>query len=137
MDILISSNLERFLYDVSGENPDFVNEKMTALATCGKYEIPYDLIEKAGIVGGYADEDDTKMAIDCFFDSFDYPLTHIRQSPLLYITITSQKRATKRPPSSLRRQARINSPRTCTTQSLTRTATTRFRQFKNFIAYRA
>ena len=29
MDILISSNLERFLYDVSGENPDFVNEKMT------------------------------------------------------------------------------------------------------------
>lgn len=85
MDILISSNLERFLYDVSGENPDFVNEKMTALATCGKYEIPYDLIEKAGIVGGYADEDDTKMAIDCFFDSFDYPLdTHTAVAVTVY-----------------------------------------------------
>ena len=85
MDILISSNLERFLYDVSGENPGFVNEKMTALATCGKYEIPYDMIEKSGIVGGYADEDDTKMAIDCFFDSFDYPLdTHTAVAVTVY-----------------------------------------------------
>lgn len=137
MDILISSNLERFLYDVSGENPDFVNEKMTALATCGKYEIPYDLIEKRALSEDLRTKTIQKWRLTVSLTVLIIPLTHIRRSPLQYITITSPKRATKRPPSSLRRQARINSPRTYTTQSLTRTATTRFRQFKNFIAYRA
>ena len=85
MDILVSSNLERLLYDVSGDDVDFVKEKMRALFECGKYEVPFEMIEKAGIVGGYADEDDTKMAIDCFFDSFDYPLdTHTAVAVTVY-----------------------------------------------------
>lgn len=85
MDILVSSNLERLLYDVSGKDVDFVKEKMRALSECGKYKVPFEMIEKAGIVGGYADEDDTKMAIDCFFDSFDYPLdTHTAVAVTVY-----------------------------------------------------
>lgn len=110
---------------------------MTALATCGKYEIPYDLIEKAGIVGGYADEDDTKMAIDCFFDSFDYPLdTHTAVAVTVYNNYVAET-GDETPTVVVATASPYKFPRTCTTQSLTRTATTRFRQYKNFIAYRA
>lgn len=85
MDILVSSNLERFLYDVSGGDAKFVKEKMDDLNEKGKYDVPYEMIENAGIVGGYADENDTRMAIDCFFDSFDYPLdTHTAVAVTVY-----------------------------------------------------
>ncbi len=40
MDILISSNLERFLYDLSGNDDKLVTELMTKLNTEGQYEIP-------------------------------------------------------------------------------------------------
>ena len=43
MDILISSNLERFLYDLSGCNDSLIRNLMTQLNTVGKYEIPADI----------------------------------------------------------------------------------------------
>ena len=39
MDILISSNLERFLYDLSGNDDKLVNELMTKLSKEGKYQV--------------------------------------------------------------------------------------------------
>ena len=39
MDILVSSNLERLLFDLSGENDAEVKGYMDALAKTGKYEV--------------------------------------------------------------------------------------------------
>ena len=39
MDILISSNLERLLFDLSGENDQEIREYMDALSTEGRYEV--------------------------------------------------------------------------------------------------
>ena len=39
MDILVSSNLERLLFDLSGENDAAVKGYMDALASTGKYEV--------------------------------------------------------------------------------------------------
>ena len=43
MDILISSNLERFLYDLSGNNDSVIAELMSKLNTEGSYEIPAEI----------------------------------------------------------------------------------------------
>lgn len=46
MDILVSSNLERLLYLLSGQNPDFVAEKMESLKKTGSYSIPAEMLLK-------------------------------------------------------------------------------------------
>ena len=46
MDILISSNLERLLFHLSGENDAEVREYMKLLANSGKYTVGEQLFEK-------------------------------------------------------------------------------------------
>ena len=46
MDILISSNLERFLYDISDGDDKLITDLMTKLNTEGKYEVPADIKAK-------------------------------------------------------------------------------------------
>ena len=46
MDILISSNLERFLYDLSGCDDAVISDLMYKLNTDGKYEIPQNIMSK-------------------------------------------------------------------------------------------
>lgn len=43
MDILISSNLERFLYDLSGGDDKLISDLMAQLNTDGKYEVPENI----------------------------------------------------------------------------------------------
>lgn len=87
MDILISSNLERLLYDLSGSDSAFVCDKMRELKENGKYEVDTNILAKAGIEVGFADEEDTKAAIDSFFDIYDYPLdTHTAVAMTVYNT---------------------------------------------------
>lgn len=47
MDILISSNLERLLFHLSGENDAEVREYMKLLANSGKYTVGEKLFEKS------------------------------------------------------------------------------------------
>ena len=71
MDILISSNLERLIFDLSGGDTAFVARLMESLNTDGNYTIPDEMIEKAQSLfyGGYADEIATEIAIhDMFVD---------------------------------------------------------------------
>ncbi|MEG2456718.1 MAG: threonine synthase [Clostridia bacterium] len=85
MDILISSNLERLLFEMSGRNPEFVNEAMQGLSDNGKYKVDLKLLDDLGIEAGFANESDTKMAIDCFFDNHNYPLdTHTAVAVTVY-----------------------------------------------------
>lgn len=71
MDILVSSNLERLLYFASGENAAEVKGYMSALDTCGKYEITKQT--KAYLSDfdcGFADEETTLAAIKRVHDTY-------------------------------------------------------------------
>lgn len=76
MDILVSSNLERLLFEISGRNDAFVAEKMQQLKNEGEYSIEAIEIKKhAGdFVGGFATELDTDETIDNFYEIYDYLL---------------------------------------------------------------
>ena len=74
MDILVSSNLERFLYHMTDENDAKVKEWMTALKTTGAYTVDDDVKEKITnlFVGGFCDDVKTKETIDEFFNKYGY-----------------------------------------------------------------
>ncbi len=79
MDILVSSNLERLIFELSGRDSALTAERMKSLSTTGKYSIrPEELTKiKESFAAGFASEDDT---VDCmyeFFIDYGYPMdTH-------------------------------------------------------------
>lgn len=74
MDILISSNLERLLFDLTGFNDELVRGWMNALASDGKYTVTDDVFAKIKdlFVAGYCDDDATKATIKKVFESDKY-----------------------------------------------------------------
>jgi threonine synthase len=74
MDILISSNLERLLFDLSGENDAEVRGYMEALSQTGRYEVS-DAIKaalKEQYWGGFCDEAGTSAAIAKYYRDYGY-----------------------------------------------------------------
>ncbi len=73
MDILVSSNLERFLFEIAGRDSDTVRGWMDSLARTGKYDIG-DRRETlaAEFTGGYADEGECAAAIEYLFNEYGY-----------------------------------------------------------------
>ena len=87
MDILISSNLERFLYDLTGENDGVVSEWMSALNEKGKYEISEDVKEKLTTLmwGGCADDEKTSDTIKKTYEETGYVIdTHTAVAKAVY-----------------------------------------------------
>jgi threonine synthase len=86
MDILISSNLERFLYELSGRNAEIVSGLMDKLKKDGVYEINQDMKERLKIVyGGFALEAETIDAIREVYESSDYVMdTHTAVAYVVY-----------------------------------------------------
>lgn len=73
MDILISSNLERLIFMISGENKDTNCSLMEALSKDGKYTITEDMKSKIStFYGGYATEEETKDSIKSVFKDASY-----------------------------------------------------------------
>ncbi|APQ97178.1 threonine synthase [Clostridium botulinum] len=73
MDILISSNLERFLYGISGKDSCLIKNLMAELKEKGKYEITEEMKKRLDILyGDFSDEDDTLKAIEKVYESSDY-----------------------------------------------------------------
>ncbi|NLN98208.1 MAG: threonine synthase [Eubacteriaceae bacterium] len=74
MDILVSSNLERLLYDLCGEDASVVKGYMDLLNTEGVYRIDEELLGKVQelFYGGFADENATKDAIRKTFEEKNY-----------------------------------------------------------------
>lgn len=71
MDILVSSNLERLLFEISGRDAALTAKRMSDLKTTGKYEITAEELAKIGETfdGGYADEETSVEAMyDVFID---------------------------------------------------------------------
>ncbi len=72
MDILVSSNLERLLFEISGRNAELTAARMSALKTEGKYTVTDAEREKlaATFDGGCADDDECVEAMyDVFIDT--------------------------------------------------------------------
>ncbi len=76
MDIIISSNLERLLFEILDRSDEKVNALMAELKTKGSYQIPLELIQKnaACFASGFATEQDTTDTIFNNFDIYDYML---------------------------------------------------------------
>ena len=79
MDILISSNLERLIFELSGRDADITSKRMAELKTSGKYSLTDVEIKlaKAEFTGGYADEEECLDTISQVFEEYGYVLdTH-------------------------------------------------------------
>ena len=74
MDILISSNLERLLFYISGQNDKVVSELMGQLSRDGRYSLAKDLFEKIAedFDAGYCDDVQTAETIRKLWDEEHY-----------------------------------------------------------------
>ncbi len=86
MDILISSNLERLIYKIAGEDADKTKSLMDALTGQGQYDITEDM--KKGLdcfVGGFATEEETAQSIRRVYEAADYIMvTHTAVASHVY-----------------------------------------------------
>ncbi len=79
MDILISSNLERLLYILSGENDAKIREWFGALSKTGRYEVDDSVkaLISESFCAGYCDDKGTKEAVKSVYDKYSYTMdTH-------------------------------------------------------------
>jgi threonine synthase len=78
MDILISSNLERFIYELSDGDEGTVAKLMEQLKTQGSYKISHDMRENMmDFYGGFATEEQTFSSIKELFNNEGYAIdTH-------------------------------------------------------------
>ena len=94
MDILISSNLERLLYHLTGEDDKLINEWFTALKQTGRYEVN-DSVKAAikdSFYAGCCNDEETKATIKEVFDSYSYLMdTH---TAVAYKVYEDYKKAT-------------------------------------------
>jgi len=76
MDILISSNLERLLYHISGNDNAYVNSLMKELKENGKYEISENMKKSIGEIfqGGYSTDEETEEEIRKIYEKYSYVL---------------------------------------------------------------
>lgn len=74
MDILISSNLERLLFELSGRNPELVRTWMKDLEIKGWYRLPDEKISylQSWFYGGFANRQETLQAIQDIFKHYGY-----------------------------------------------------------------
>ena len=78
MDILISSNLERLIYTIAGQDAKKNSELMEQLMEKGTYEITLEMKERlADFAGGFATEEETKETIRTTYEKTGYVMdTH-------------------------------------------------------------
>ncbi len=86
MDILISSNLERLIYKIAGNNAEKNRMLMEQLGTEGKYEITEEMKEKLReFYGNYANEEETAQMIRQVYEETGYVLdTHTAVGKAVY-----------------------------------------------------
>ena len=92
MDILISSNLERLIYRITGEDAAQTKAFMDALTTKGEYSITPEMKEKlADFVGGFASEEETHATIKDVYDKTGYIMdTHTAVASNVYYQKAAQ-----------------------------------------------
>ncbi|SFN52448.1 threonine synthase [Pseudobutyrivibrio sp. UC1225] len=86
MDILISSNLERLIYHIAGNDAEKNTELMESLKVTGKYQITDDMRAKLdSFYGNYASELETGMTIKDLYNETGYIIdTHTGVAASVY-----------------------------------------------------
>ena len=86
MDILISSNLERLIYRIAGNDPEKNKELMAALNQGGVYRITEEMkAQLTDFYGNYASEEETFKKIHDLYDSTGYVIdTHTAVASCVY-----------------------------------------------------
>ncbi|MBR3635862.1 MAG: threonine synthase, partial [Lachnospiraceae bacterium] len=86
MDILISSNLERLIYLIAGEDSDKNASLMKSLVSEGRYEISKDMKDKLdSFTGGFATQEETCAKIKDMYEKNGYVLdTHTAVASKVY-----------------------------------------------------
>lgn len=92
MDILISSNLERLIFKIAGEDADKTLELMKSLSTNGEYEITEEMKNKMQeFKGGYAAEEETAETIKKLYEKTGYVIdTHTAVAASVYNNYRTQ-----------------------------------------------
>ena len=79
MDILVSSNLERLIFELSGRNAQVTATRMKSLAETGKYSVTSEELQamRTEFYADFTSEDDTVDCIYEYFTEYGYPMdTH-------------------------------------------------------------
>lgn len=86
MDILISSNLERLIYRIAGNDADKNRELMSTLSGNGKYEITEEMkAQLADFYGNFASEAETAAEIRRLYEKCGYVIdTHTAVASAVY-----------------------------------------------------
>lgn len=85
MDILISSNLERLLFELTGRNSEYIREIYKSLSEKGKFTVDKEVLKNSIFKAGWADEDDTRETIKKSFTEEDYLFdTHTAVAKAVY-----------------------------------------------------
>ncbi len=86
MDILISSNLERLIFKIAGEDAKATADMMAALASAGKYTITEEMkTQMKDFVGGWASEEKTAQEIKRVYEKTGYVMdTHTAVASAVY-----------------------------------------------------
>ena len=89
---MISSNLERLIYRITGEDAAQTKAFMDALTTKGEYSITPEMKEKlADFVGGFASEEETHATIKDVYDKTGYIMdTHTAVASNVYYQKAAQ-----------------------------------------------
>ncbi|MTV83277.1 threonine synthase [Secundilactobacillus folii] len=76
MDILVSSNLERLVFDATGEDDDQTAAYMHELETAGHYQVKPDVLERlqANFSADFASADDDRQAIANVYDQTEFAI---------------------------------------------------------------
>ncbi len=92
MDILISSNLERLIYKIAGEDAAKNRQLMSELASAGKYTITDEMRAKLNdFYGNYATEAETAEAIQSLYEKTGYIMdTHTAVARCVYEKYTAE-----------------------------------------------
>lgn len=92
MDILISSNLERLIYRLTGENAEKCAELMKSLSEGGEYTITDEMKAQLGdFYGNFCSEDETAQAISDIYKNSNYVIdTHTAVAAGVYKKYVSE-----------------------------------------------
>lgn len=86
MDILISSNLERLIYRIAGDDAGKNTQLMESLSKAGSYEITEQMkVQLSDFYGGYASEEETSKRIKEMYENTGYIIdTHTAVASAVY-----------------------------------------------------
>lgn len=74
MDILVSSNLERLLFELCDKNDGYITALMTSLREHGNYSVPDEILAKIKelFAAGFTDDEGAEKRIKRLFDEYSY-----------------------------------------------------------------